>query len=374
VETPIVLPREPGSTKARKKPQREPIVSEAPKHAVAEPAQTDEGAPKSDKQQPRAEKTIEKPTSRVATLKPSEPEGEAKTEKYQVPGSLRVDVQNYKGAKVKWGLMVILDDSAVMAKKLKTWETSRLDVGSQLVAKLPPALTTGSKLSVRDFYCKKRDDKKPAPPQLCLSHSLYPWSELPCRGLDEKLKHLEPVGETNPCAAAAYAVKSELGGLGDLKPRVLIVTAGAKRCKLKEVLAETDRKGGRGAVKIDVVALGMSKKGLQDYTALCQKTGGTFMKLERPADLEPALARYTKTLQTLAMKQMDVQGEKASLKIGNGEELTLAPGTYTVVLPQMPGLDLSKRTIKNIRVGSGQTSVLSVNITKGRVQVTTGKQ
>lgn len=367
VETPIVHPREPGTPKTRKRAQRETPATEASKPASVEPAAGAESAPQPEKSPPKM-------VSRVATPKPPEPESEAKTEKYQLPGSLRVDVQNYKGAKVKWGMMVILDDSAVMAKKLKTWETSRLDVGSQLVSKLPPALTAGSKLAVRDFFCRKQDAKRPEKLQLCLAHNLYPWSDLPCSGLDEKLKKLDPGGETNPCAAAAYVVKSELGGLGDLKPRVLVVTAGAKRCKIKEVLAETDKKGARGAVKVDVLALGMSKRGLHDYTALTEKTAGVLMKVERPADLEPALTRYTKVLQTPAMKQMDVVGEKASFKIGNGEELTLAPGTYTVVLPQMPGLHQSKRTIKNVRIGSGQTRVLNVNITGGRVEVSTGKK
>jgi hypothetical protein len=71
---------------------------------------------------------------------------------------------------------------------------------------------------------------------------------------------------------------------------------------------------------------------------------------------------------------MEVRGEKTSFKVGVGEEITLAPGTYAIVLPLVPGLNPSNRTIKDVKIDSGQTRTLMVRIRKGRPIVSPGKK
>ncbi len=382
VETPIVVSKEP-----KRAPSGDEASARGPAEKMQPPAAATQeveqaSVPEREPQPPKttiaeSEKTRRigapqrmAPLPRIARPVPSAPE--PKPESYQVPGSLVVNVQNYKGEKVKWALMVILDDSAAMAKKITTWEAPRLDAATTLVSKLPAALTPGSKMAVRDFLCKKAGDKKESALPPCLSHMLYSWADIPFRGLKAKLEQLDPGGVTNPCAAAAYSLKSDFQEASGLVARMLLVTTGGKKCSQKEVLAELDRKGPDSKVKVDVIALGIGKKRQQEYASLSQKSGGLFLKVEKPSDVDAVLSRYGSVLQTPHMKKMEVKGEKTALKIENGEEVTLAPGSYTISLPQISGLDASKRTIKNVKVKSGQVSLVTVSVAKGRLVVKSG--
>jgi hypothetical protein len=100
------------------------------------------------------------------------------------------------------GLMVILDDSVVMARKTKPWTPSRSQAAESFVAKLAGNLTPGSKMAVRDFLCKQSDPNKKQKETACLSHMLFEWAESPFAGLKEKLALVNPRGHNNPCAAA----------------------------------------------------------------------------------------------------------------------------------------------------------------------------
>ena len=153
-----------------------------------------------------------------------------------------------------------------------------------------------------------------------------------------------------------------------------MVTSGATKCAYRQVLRRVDRKGARGKVKVDVIAIGMSKRRRSGYMALTKKTRGAFLKIDQPGDVPSVVAQYGKILKTPIPKKMEVRGEKASFKVGIGEEITLAPGTYAIVLPVIPGLDPSNRIIKDVKIDSGQARVLSVRIKKGRLVVRPGKK
>jgi hypothetical protein len=389
VETPLVKKREPSekkppedqTDKETKKPtEKEKVRPEAEgarKAAPARPTETpvsvspkpDDGAKKIETAAP------DKPSGEaVSEDKKAEAEGESKPEKYQLPGSLRLTVAKYKGTRVKWGLMVILDDSAFMGRKGKPWEPNRMEAASSIVGKLRTSLTPGSKLAVRDFYCRASKRRKGRAAPRCLSHMLYDWADVPCKGMEEKLQLAKPGGRTNPCAAAAYSLKKDFSGIEDLAPRLVVVTNGATKCAYRKVLRMVDRKGARGKVKVDVIAMGMSKRRRGGYVALAKKTRGVFLNVNQPADVPSAVSQYGKVLKKPIPKKMEVRGEKASFKVGIGDEITLAPGTYAIVLPVIPGLDPSNRIIRDVKIDSGQARVLSVRIKKGRLVVSPGKK
>ena len=99
------------------------------------------------------------------------------------------------------GLMVILDDSVVMARKTKPWTPSRSQAAESFVAKLTGYLTPGSRIAVRDFLCKQSNGGKKQKETTCLSHMLYEWADSPFPGLKEKLARVSAGGHNNPCAA-----------------------------------------------------------------------------------------------------------------------------------------------------------------------------
>jgi hypothetical protein len=387
VETPIVVTREPSKvarTGEKSEQQREPGKGELDEKAPGE-----EGAPSPpgpEKPAKIQESRIKKP-DKVGKLDAgdipdavtqkraaSEPGAESKREKYQLPGSLRVDVTDYKGTKVKWGLLVILDDSAAMARPAKPWEPSKVEAARNFVGKLSGSLTPGSKIAVRDFYCSESSRKKDRGSGVCLSHMLYSWADLPFKGLAEKLEKVEPAGRTDPCAAVAYAIKTDLSALAGLTPRAVVVTDGIRKCDYRQAIKAVEAKGGASKLKVDVIALGMNKKRLAGYSQLVAKSNGILLKVETPSEVETALSRYGKILKAPAMSKLEVKGEKADFKINNGEEITLAPGSYSIVVPPIPGLDPSHRVIKEVKIASGDNKVLDVRVQKGKLVVRPGKK
>ncbi len=301
------------------------------------------------------------------------PTAEAKEERaeaYQLPGSLRVNLVNYRGSLVQWALMVILDDSDSMARRVNPWKPDRMTTALEVVSHIARLLPPGSKLAIRDFYCsggKSRARRRTA--SKCLSHMLYDWAEKPFPGLNGKLNDAYALGRNNPCAAAAYSLKKDFGDLGDLAPRVVIVTSGIAKCPAREVVRAVDLRGGRAAV--DVVGIGMHRRRIKPYSYVTKKTGGTFLNLKEPTDLKPVITAYDKTLKTPTQKKIRIVGPSRVYQAANGEAVTLAPGVYSVELPDIKGIDRSKRTIREIEVRSGENRSIDVKFKKGKLLVRT---
>ncbi len=291
---------------------------------------------------------------------------EAKPEKYQLPGSLVVNIQDYKGSLARWGLMVILDDSVIMIRDSDRWAPNRMEAAARFVAGLPRFLTEGSRLAVRDFYCKNTSRRSRRRLPLCLSHLLFDWSGAPFHGLKDRLERSSPGGRTNPCAAAAFSLRKDFPrSRRPLIPRILLVTAGRTPCAAREVLQVINRLGARGIIHVDVVGVGLNPKKKRGYAVLAGKTKGVFVRIGAAREVDEALKRYERALKTPTMTALEIQGEKANFRIGAGQEITLAPGEYDVVLPDMPGLDEERRTIKGVKIESGHNRVLSVRLNRG---------
>ncbi len=379
VETPVISPREPAVPEAsagKKKAASGPVRdrSDGPE---SRPPATGRDFPEPDDTGAPAEGKAKKTGTGVASppLSPSTPGSEkasdqderGKQEPFQLPGSLMVKIHNYAGTSVQWGMMVILDDSSAMASKVKPWNPTPSAAAVNLVGKLPGILTPGSKMAVRDFLCKKTGAEKRSGP--CLSHVLLDWSAKPTKQLKEKLAALEPGGTNNPCAAVAFSAKKDLGELGKLVPRMLVVTRGSVKCDHKGALAALQKTGIREKISVDVIALGMSSKRQRGYATLAKKTNGVFIKADKPADIDLALARYEKILKKKTVEKVEVRGDKATFILDLSEEITIPPGSYTVVLPTVAGITTDHRTIPHVRIASGEARVLNVRIRKGKLQV-----
>jgi hypothetical protein len=310
-------------------------------------------------------------TPGVVPTKAADQEDRSKNEQFQLPGSMAVRIPDYAGTVAKWGLMVILDDSASMGRKNRVWNGSRLKAGQSAIEKVTEIAPPGSKVAVRDFQCKKGTADAKGKESPCLSRMAIDWAELPSSAVKEKLENLSPGGKTNPCAAALYSLRNDFESHGNLTPRILIVTDGAGKCAPADVMKMAEHTIGKDRVPIDVIAIGMAKRKGSGYSSLAKKTNGMFLKLEGPGDVEQALARYAKTLKNPIKEKVEIRGEKAVFSAAPEEEITLTPGTYSVVLPLVAGIKPAKRTIPNVKVSSGEAVVFEVKVNKkGRVSVT----
>ncbi len=323
----------------------------------------------------KPEKEVISPETKQAeqkTIKNENPEikAQASTEQFQVPGSLTVRIENYSGSLTKWRLMVILDDSGIMAKNVKPWDPDRFACATGFVSSLAPIVTHGSKLAVRDFACIPKDEKVTRSP--CLSRMLLDWSDAPYSGLKERLKDAKPGGSVNPCAAAAYSMKKDFLVSGAHSPRLLLVTAGGAKCDAKAVLKAAGAIGPNAKTPVDVLAIGMKSKKKTAYSNLAKKTGGVFLTVDSPADLDNALKKYSRVLHITSMEKIEIRGDKVVFSVNFDEDITLAPGTYTVVLPSVKGLAEFKRSVPNVRIKSGEATLMTVKLSKGKATVKIG--
>ncbi len=304
-----------------------------------------------------------------SSTKPHDQEEKTKAEQFQLPGSMTVRIQNYSGTLPKWGLVVIVDDSASMGHKTRTWTGGRIKAVQAALGKLPETITPGSKVAVRDFTCKKSETEAKSKESACLSRMVLEWAEAPFSGLTERLDNLSPAGKTNPCAAALYSLKKDFTNQGDLTPRVLIITDAAGKCSAADVTRIGEQMVGKERVHVDVIALGSAKKKNSGYSTLAKKTNGIFQKVEGPGEMDQAMARYAKTLKSPIMEKVEIKGDKALFNVVPEEEIALTPGTYSVVLPAVAGINPGKRTIPSVKISSGEAVVIDVKVKKGRLSV-----
>lgn len=383
VGTPVITGRAPGDSPPQEKGRKKKKIAElgtqeAEKTAPAgEIAAADTPAPPDSSAAVKAQeqRPVETPRPAPAVAsKPRESADQGKSEQFQLPGSLVVKIPGYAGTMAKWGLLVVLDDSEAMARKSRAWQPNRVQAGVDFVGRLSDALPPSSRLAVRDFMCSRTDGGKKQPVGQCPSHMLYDWGDTPFKGLKDRLQSLQPGGHTDPCAAAAFALKKDLAGTKNVTPRLLIVTNGVGKCSAKELLHALDDKSGRDHTLVDVLAVGMPKKRLATYAAIARKGNGLLLKVDRPGDVEQVLARYGKALKTKAREKLEVRSDKTVFTSALEEELTLPPGSYTVTLPPVAGLEPARRVIPNVKVGSGEAKVLDVPLKKARPAGRAGKK
>ncbi|MBI5250843.1 MAG: hypothetical protein HY912_15245 [Desulfomonile tiedjei] len=364
VDTPVIVTVQPNETVVSE-PQ-EPAVS----GPVSEPAKQEvqqTSPPPADGPKKHDRRQSDAPSGSLT--KAHDQEDRSKNEQFQLPGSVTVKIQNYSGTPAKWGLMVIVDDSASMGRKNRVWSGGRLKVAQAAVAKLSEAVTPGSRVAVRDFQCNKAETDSKSKESACLSRMMLDWTESPFSGIKEKVENLSAAGKTNPCAAALYSLKKDFANQANLDPRVLIITDAAGKCSPSDVIKIAEHSVGKERVHIDVIALGVGKKRNSGYAALAKKTNGVFLKLEGPGDLDQAMARYAKTLKSPIMEKVEIRGEKAVFNAVPEEEIALTPGTYSIILPSVAGINPGKRTIPSVKVSSGEAVVIDVKVKKGRVSV-----
>ncbi|MGC8659828.1 MAG: hypothetical protein ACP5U1_12195 [Desulfomonilaceae bacterium] len=290
----------------------------------------------------------------------------ALSQEFQLPGSVRVKIDNYVGVYNKWALMVIMDNSAVMNRESKRWKPARIKLAKEFASALPAAIPPGSKISMKDFSCKEDPAKQKGP---CPVHVVYSWSEYPFKGLEEKITNMVSGKVTNPCGAVIGSIKRDFIGTGSHVPRLLLITCGQAKCPSKETSRVLSHQSPGTKVTVDVLALGMPSKRHPTYSLLAKKSGGLFLPIETEAQLDAAMARYKKALRAPTYQRIEIRNDKATVSVPPDEDMALAPGTYTVILPKLKGIAESRRALPNVKIKSGHSTIIEVNPKKGKATI-----
>ncbi|MDR3603777.1 MAG: hypothetical protein P4L38_04040 [Syntrophaceae bacterium] len=287
-------------------------------------------------------------------------------QEFQLPGSIRVKIHNYSGVYNKWALMAIVDNSAVMNRESKRWKPARVKLAKEFALALLEAIPSGSKIAMKDFSCKANSAKDKGP---CPVHIAYDWSEYPYKGLKEKIDSMAPGNVTNPCGAVIGSIKRDFAGAGNHVPRLLLITCGQAKCPSKETSRVLNRQSPGAKVTVDVLAIGAPIKRHPTYSLLAKKSGGLFLAIETPAQLEGAMGRYKKALRVSTFQKVEIRNDKATVSVAPDEDIALAPGNYTVVLPKLKGIAESHRAIPNVKIKSGHATLIEVNPKKGKASI-----
>ncbi|MGP8284313.1 MAG: hypothetical protein ACLQT6_16575 [Desulfomonilaceae bacterium] len=287
-------------------------------------------------------------------------------QEFQLPGSIRVKIHNYSGVYNKWALMVIMDNSAVMNRESKRWKPARIKLAKEFTSALSEAIPPGSKIAMKDFSCKGDPAKETGP---CPVHIVYNWAEYPYKGLKEKINAMGSGKATNPCATVISSIKKDFGGIDAHVPRLLLVTCGQAKYPSKETSRVLNRQSPGAKVTVDVLAIGAPIKRHPTYSLLAKKSGGLFLAIETPAQLEGAMGRYKKALRVSTFQKVEIRNDKATVSVPPDEDIALAPGIYTVVLPKLKGIAESHRAIPNVKIKSGHATLIEVNPKKGKATI-----
>ena len=300
------------------------------------------------------------------------PPGREKTDKsaiseeFQLPGSIRVKIHNYSGEPTRWALMILLDNSESMNRESKQWSPSRIKLAKDSIASVLDTIGPASKISMKDFSCKGNSTKDKTP---CMGHSVFEWTEYPFKGLKEKVNGIGEGRPGNTCGTVIQSIRKDFVGIGHNVPRLLFITCGQSKCPSKEIRHALSRQIPGAKVSVDVLAMGIPAKRLPVYSMLAKKTGGLFLTVQNPAQLDAAVARYKKALKVLTFEKIEIRNDKATVTVSPDEEIALVPGSYSVVLPKIKGIADSHRAISNVKIKSGHVTLIEVNPKKGKATV-----
>jgi hypothetical protein len=116
---------------------------------------------------------------------------------------------------------------------------------------------------------------------------------------------------------------------------------------------------GKSVVNIDVVALGMKAERQESYSKLAASSGGIFLALGVSSELQSSTTNYVQSLNLPRLEPVRVVGKRMAYTVFPGEELSLVPGNYSILLPS-DGSEPSKRLLKNVKINSGEHRVIDL--------------
>jgi O-antigen ligase len=311
---------------------------------------------------------VEKDLGSLARVGPSEETtaAEPKALEASVSGSLVVNIRDYKGVPSKWAVMMILDNSQTMAGKAEPWSPNRMAAALDAVADLVKGMPKGSKIAMRAFFDDVPARRKGRELRLQVSRVLSDWADTASEDLRTDLNAAGPRGGNDLCTAAIRSLRSDFGAVESLSPRLVLITDGHRECPLKDIVQAVDRSKLKNRARVDVIAVGMKASMQEAYAGLAKATGGEFLNIDRPKDLQSALASYAKVLQTPQPEPVRVAGQGKNYRILPGEVAQLPKGSYTITLPDMDGLDPAKRIIEDVKVEPGRKTMLDSRIQAGQ--------
>ncbi len=311
-----------------------------------------------------SEKTVPGDTSRTGELARVIPDSKPE-EKF---GDLIVNIDNYKGSPVHWAIMIILDNSKSMAEEISPGGPTRQEIAFVAINSLAREMSPKSKLALRTFTLDILAKDKSLEIPLRVSRILLDWTDKPGPELTELFKEITFRGDNNVCAATRRSLQTDFHGIQELTPRILVITDGRRDCSFGRTLQLLEKRKSTQIVKLDLIGVDLPQSAQETYSKLASETGGLFLNIAQMSETE-ALTKYLAVLHEPRFDPLELRTEKAKHRVMSGEKSTLLAGSYTIVVPEIEGLDPAHRIIKDFDVIAGKTTVLNLSVEQGRLIV-----
>jgi hypothetical protein len=286
--------------------------------------------------------------------------------------TVTINVQGYHGRPVGWNILSILDNSASMGKTEPPWNSSRLEHGLVFINKLGQDLSPGSKMAITKFVDVGPLKRKSRQIAFRVSRMILPWTSLPWSSDHLHGTLSDPAGENNLCAAIESALPRSFLTLDQTNSgaRILLITDATTECFLDPVMEQIKKltSGGRQLL-MDVALIGAKGDWSDQLREASAQTGGVAINMIGPEDFNSSLNNYVNTLKEPVLEPVIISGDGFSQTVLPGASLDLKPGSYDLELPEIEGLEDSKRNIKGIKVSGGENRVLNILINDDQVTV-----
>lgn len=291
-----------------------------------------------------------------------------KRDQTSVPGKLAVNLNGHE-ASVPWALLLILDNSQTMLPSQNTHHIDGKRIAQELVSELARNKPPGCAVSLRDFAPEimRRAGKKVP---IKVTHVVWPWvdstgdtSQLPL------LLETRWTGENDLRPAITHASRTDFRHVQQRNRRVALITDGlGDRVKVAS-LDSMLKACGKEKVVLDVIAIGMKSPDDEEYTRLVQSEKGIFLRLSVPEQVVPTVGDYLRLLARAMPPSVEIFGSSGNWTLDRGAAISLAPGSYSVLLPRTHGLALAQRIVDDVKISSGMTTLLDIEIADRRVRV-----
>jgi hypothetical protein len=261
--------------------------------------------------------------------------------------------------------MVIWDSSQTMAGQNEPWSPNCMAAERDAVADLVNGVPQGSKIAVRDFFDEVSGRKKGRELRLRVSRVLLDWSDARTKELGTSLNLISPGEGNNLCTAAVRSLRRDFQAVAPLSPRLVLITYGQKECSLNGIAQTIDGSKLKNRLRLDVIVVGMKPSVQEAYASLAKAIGGELLKVDQPTNLPSTPTEYMHALQTPEPELVQVAGEGANYRILLGEKAELVPGSSSITLHEIPGLDPWKRTVQDVKIGASDKMILDVRMQEG---------
>jgi hypothetical protein len=284
------------------------------------------------------------------------------------PGSLVVNIRDYRGNAVNWSVMCILDNSQSMCRHKDPWQPNRLRAASDMIQILANSMHSGCIMAVRGFVEEGPLRRKQAQVPLRVSRVLCNWTEMPAKHLEFTVAENVTEIDNNWCAAAENSLKKDfLIEDGARSRRILVITDGGKTISERDVLTliQNARNSGN-TTSLDIAALGAQDSTAERFSEIVSKTNGKLLRIENPDDVQRALSQYLEILAKPVPTAVVVSGRDQEQTMLPGAQISLEPGLYNITLPEIPGLVNEHRLIPDVGIEPNETSILNITISQGK--------